>query len=261
MSVHSVELDLKANAATVQQDFVLRDHFDELFTTLGSSVDQKAQQTDVEVINSNVQDVIGQSNEISKQLAIALRFIEWFTSRGVNYEYNIGIIDKHLGGLADIGQKRKPFSNGIRYTAAVDSSDIDMSPITYPVAVEPTDTDTTTAAAAAATATSTTGGISAGTVDISTAESANTTLNNSIESVFNSSDYENIQEDEINEAENYQDIATSAGTGIGTVTGVGVGVGVFGDDVEDFAGTPAGHTGTLSVGDVSQLNDSFFSKE
>lgn len=115
----SSNLQTKADRATVQKDFVLRAHFDELFVLMGNTVDQKAQHSDVEVINTNVQGMIAHSNEIASQLAVALRFIEWFTSRGVNYEYNIGIIDKHLGGLAEAVQyKRKPYQNGVRYTPA-----------------------------------------------------------------------------------------------------------------------------------------------
>lgn len=34
------------------------------------------------------------------RLAVAMRFVDWFTSRGENYEHNMKIIDKHLKGLA-----------------------------------------------------------------------------------------------------------------------------------------------------------------
>ena len=30
---------------------------------------------------------------------MALRFVEWFSGRGENYEHNMKIIDKHLRGL------------------------------------------------------------------------------------------------------------------------------------------------------------------
>lgn len=33
------------------------------------------------------------------RLAVAMRFVDWFTSRGENYEHNMKIIDKHLKGL------------------------------------------------------------------------------------------------------------------------------------------------------------------
>ena len=34
-----------------------------------------------------------------ERLQVAMRFVEWFTSRGENYEHNIQVIDKHLKGL------------------------------------------------------------------------------------------------------------------------------------------------------------------
>lgn len=38
--------------------------------------------------------------DLSARLAVALRFVEWFTHRGETYEHNMKIIDKHLHGLA-----------------------------------------------------------------------------------------------------------------------------------------------------------------
>lgn len=35
----------------------------------------------------------------SERLAVAMRFVDWFTSRGENYEHNMKVIDKHLKGL------------------------------------------------------------------------------------------------------------------------------------------------------------------
>lgn len=39
----------------------------------------------------------------SGRLAVAMRFVDWFTSRGENYEHNMKIIDKHLKGLVVSG--------------------------------------------------------------------------------------------------------------------------------------------------------------
>ena len=38
-------------------------------------------------------------NAESEKLAVAMRFVDWFTSRGENYEHNMKVIDKHLKGL------------------------------------------------------------------------------------------------------------------------------------------------------------------
>lgn len=44
----------------------------------------------------------------SGRLAVAMRFVDWFTSRGENYEHNMKIIDKHLKGLVVSGAGGAP---------------------------------------------------------------------------------------------------------------------------------------------------------
>jgi hypothetical protein len=38
-------------------------------------------------------------NAESKRIDIAIRFVEWFSTRGEHYEHNLQIIDKHLKDL------------------------------------------------------------------------------------------------------------------------------------------------------------------
>ncbi len=38
-------------------------------------------------------------HEVGQQASVAVKFVEWFTSRGENYEHNIKIIDRHLRDL------------------------------------------------------------------------------------------------------------------------------------------------------------------
>lgn len=35
----------------------------------------------------------------SDRLSVAMRFVDWFSNRGENYEHNMKIIDKHLRDL------------------------------------------------------------------------------------------------------------------------------------------------------------------
>lgn len=44
----------------------------------------------------NLEKVVSSESE---RLAVAMRFVDWFTSRGENYEHNMKVIDKHLKGL------------------------------------------------------------------------------------------------------------------------------------------------------------------
>ena len=47
-----------------------------------------------------------------------MRFVEWFTERGVSYEHNMQVIDKHIGNLAKANHPklREPYSGQIRFT-------------------------------------------------------------------------------------------------------------------------------------------------
>lgn len=218
LAEHAATLQVKADHTTVQRDFVLREHFDELFTLMGNTVDTKAQNTDVEVINSNVQDMIEQTNEISKQLAVALRFIEWFTSRGVNYEFNIGIIDKHLGGLADtVLHQRKPYQNGVKYTSAPAG---DGNSFSGPRSLSPIRRHSPAgSAAASAASTASHQNARSEALDSSLIDSANTTRNDSMEasSPGGNRSHGLIHEDEIlqmiSEAEQFRSADGSAGAG------------------------------------------------
>lgn len=47
-----------------------------------------------------------------------MRFVDWFTERGVNYEHNVKVLDKHLENLASASHPslRQPYTGQIRYT-------------------------------------------------------------------------------------------------------------------------------------------------
>ena len=57
--------------------------------------------------------------DLKTRLAVALRFVEWFTHRGETYEHNMKLIDKHLNGLATSAadpKNKQVFDSAIRYT-------------------------------------------------------------------------------------------------------------------------------------------------
>lgn len=58
----------------------------------------------------------------NEKLGIVTRFVEWFTSRGENYEHNLKIIDKHLGNLAatsSTSDGKSPYVGQIRFASVV----------------------------------------------------------------------------------------------------------------------------------------------
>ena len=62
----------------------------------------------------------------NERLEIVTRFVEWFTSRGENYEHNMKTIDKHLSNLSSQAHPgsanltdRTPYSGLIRFTSVM----------------------------------------------------------------------------------------------------------------------------------------------
>lgn len=52
-----------------------------------------------------------------------MRFVEWFTSRGENYEHNMRTIDKHLSNLSKgsgpNSHNRSPYTGEIQYSSVM----------------------------------------------------------------------------------------------------------------------------------------------
>ena len=46
------------------------------------------------------QDLEARQDSEGARLSVAMRFVDWFTSRGENYEHNLRLVDKHLSNLA-----------------------------------------------------------------------------------------------------------------------------------------------------------------
>lgn len=59
------------------------------------------------------------------ELAIAMRFIEWFTHRGEIYEQNMKIIDKHLQNLSHAAVKGPeiPYAGRVRMAPVMPPDD------------------------------------------------------------------------------------------------------------------------------------------
>jgi hypothetical protein len=109
-----------ANRATLDQFrlCVMRSHYDAAVTALGNDIDTKADNTALQSLAERV-GVMGdmQESEAAK-LTVAMRFVDWFTSRGENYEHNLKLVDKHLRNLAVAANptERTPFTGQVRYT-------------------------------------------------------------------------------------------------------------------------------------------------
>jgi len=108
-----------ANRATLEQNraCVLRSHFDDTVTALGNDLETKADDAAFRALVDRV-GLLGtvQGSEAQK-LQVAMRFVDWFTSRGENYEHNLKLVDKHLRNLAVAANPadRAPFEGQIRF--------------------------------------------------------------------------------------------------------------------------------------------------
>ena len=115
-----------ATKATVQavRECVTRRHYEQAVAALGSELERRAPQTSVNSLDSQLQ-VRGALNTYTgicvtltliatlyllqalekkmraegERVDVAVRFVDWFASRGEHYEHNMRIIDKHLKGL------------------------------------------------------------------------------------------------------------------------------------------------------------------
>jgi hypothetical protein len=92
------DLATKASIASVRE-CVLRRHYQDAVSALGGELELKAPQSVTRELDTRLQSVEERAAADRERLSVAMRFVEWFTSRGENYEHNIKIIDKHLKGL------------------------------------------------------------------------------------------------------------------------------------------------------------------
>jgi hypothetical protein len=98
---------------------VLRRHYDEAVTALGKDIDTKADGDSLVRTDGRVAVLEAERVKESARLSVAMRFVDWFTSRGENYEHNLRLVDKHLGKLTQAAdpKARSPYEGQIRYAA------------------------------------------------------------------------------------------------------------------------------------------------
>lgn len=122
----STELDLPTKSTIVDMNKrVLRNHFDEAVETLGTCLDTKSSSVELQAAEDRIKELEQKLEIETARVAIAMRFIEWFTTRGENYEHNLKLIDKHLGNLTTASvPSREPFIGQVRYTNVPKHSNI-----------------------------------------------------------------------------------------------------------------------------------------
>lgn len=97
---------------------VLRKHFEEVVRTLGEDLDTRATMLHVGDVEARTRALESNMGEAQGRLDVAIRFVDWFTQRGEQYEHNIRIIDKHISNLANSQRPfdRNPFQGEMRFT-------------------------------------------------------------------------------------------------------------------------------------------------
>ncbi len=114
----NVEEDMsnKASVADVKA-CVLRRHFEEIITVLGKDCDSKASQFSFNELENFVKKMGHKLENESKRVDVSMRFVEWFSKRGENYEHNLRLVDKHIEKLAFAAnpKDRIPYTGQVKF--------------------------------------------------------------------------------------------------------------------------------------------------
>ena len=110
-------LQTKASVEDMQA-CVLRRHFEDVINTLGEDLETRATLLHVGDVEQRTRTLEEGHRLNGERLDVAIRFVDWFTQRGEQYEHNIKIIDKHIGNLANAQRPldRNPFQGEMRFT-------------------------------------------------------------------------------------------------------------------------------------------------
>ena len=97
---------------------VLRKHFEQVCTALGSDLDSRASLHHLGAIEERTRHLESRTESADEQLGVAVRFVDWFTQRGEHYEHNMKLIDRHLGSLAKAQdpKSRDPYKGQVKFT-------------------------------------------------------------------------------------------------------------------------------------------------
>ncbi len=110
-------LTTKASIADMKA-CVLRTHYDEAVMALGSDLDTKSSQENLNGVDDRVLVLEDKMKIEQERIAVAMRFVEWFISRGENYEHNMAAVDKHLSKLtkANTPYEQKAYTGAVKFT-------------------------------------------------------------------------------------------------------------------------------------------------
>ena len=115
----TVAENILLDKATVSQvkACVLRSHFEEVISALGDDVDRKATQKFVLQLQQEQEEANKSAIYEKHRVDVAMRFVDWFTSRGEGYEHNMRLIDKHLGKLTSSSRPidRSPYTGQVKF--------------------------------------------------------------------------------------------------------------------------------------------------
>ena len=124
---------LKAFQAEVDQ-CVKRKEFELAITSTNEEVQTKTDLPFSEAMQVHLQQLEERLMEESERIALALRFIDWFTTRGENYEHNLRIIDRHLKDLVTSDKAPRVHTyylpgNRVQFNTATSKHDPNIFPV------------------------------------------------------------------------------------------------------------------------------------
>lgn len=108
--------------------------FEAAITATNQEIQTKTDLPYAEAMQEHLQVLEQRLVEESERIALALRFIDWFTTRGENYEHNLKIIDRHLKDLVTSDKTPRVHSyylpgNRVQFNTATSNHDPNIIPI------------------------------------------------------------------------------------------------------------------------------------
>lgn len=98
-SIKEYNVSFKTYVVQEMEKRVLISKFEHVWEELRRELNCKAWKTDFAALQTQVKQLVVESEQLNRKTTLAVRFIDWFSDRGQAYEHNLNLIETQLGRL------------------------------------------------------------------------------------------------------------------------------------------------------------------